>query len=172
MLREHLSSIALASVITGCAMLGLLLIDDWQLNTLRRKHAEQIKQLEFASIAAEDIARPLEPFYSDLARSDPALVLDEATPFSAEKPSDSKLVSRLKRLDARNRTVENKLVAASRRLRLLEGQSRELDAYLWSRSHWMSVAMLGCIIVSVVFSKLAKRHPVGNDTTIGPNVLR
>src|SRR5205809_480639 len=115
-LREHLSSIALASVITGCVILGLLLIDDWQLNNLRRKHAEEIKQLEFASIAAEDIARPLEPFYSD-----PALVLNEATPFSAEKPSDSKLVSRLKRLDARNRTVENKLVAASRRLRLLEG---------------------------------------------------
>src|SRR2546423_11581349 len=124
-LREHLSSIAFASVITGVVILGFLLIDDWQLNNLRRKHAEQLKQVEFARIVAEDITRPLEPFYSEVPRSDPALALNEATPLSAEKATDSKIVNRLKRLDARNRTVENKLGAASRRLRLLEGQKRE-----------------------------------------------
>jgi|ERR1043166_1441511 len=153
-LREHLSSIAVASVITGCVILGFVLIDDWQLNHLRRKHAVELKQLEFASIAGEDVSPPLESFHSDV-RLEP--VTNDTAPFSAEKATDSKFVNRLKRLDARNRTVENKLTAANQRLKLLESQRRELDAYLWSRSHWMSGAMLGCVVGYVILSKLGAR---------------
>ena len=135
-------------------MLGFLLIDDRHLNNLRSRQAEQLSQLEFASIAAEDVTPGLEPFHSDIS---PELMPNEITPLSAEKSADSKLLNRLKRLDAKNRTAESKLAAATRRLKLLEAQKRELDDYLRQQSNWISGAMLGCVIAYVIFSRLGAK---------------
>lgn len=137
-------------------MLGFLLIDDWHLNNLRRTQAEQISQLEFASIAAEDVSPGLEPLQSDIPLE---LKSSEIAPLSEEKSAESKLFNRLKRLDAKNRTAENKLAAAKRRLRLVEAQKRELDDYLRQQSHWISAAMLGCLIAYVIFSRLGTKTP-------------
>jgi hypothetical protein len=80
-----------------------------------------------------------------------------------ENASETKLLDRLKRLDAQNRKQENKLLAATRRLKILEAQRRELDDYLRQRSHWISVAMLGCVGAYLVFSKLAKSRVMSNE---------
>ena len=124
-------------------------IADSRLEALRSKHAIEFSQLDFSSIAREDVARPVEPFRSDVQLIDGNPAPDDKTRLSASgtsKNEASTSLDRLKHVEDQKRKAEDKLRASRERVKLLEVQRRELDRHFKQRSHWTFLAMLACLL--------------------------
>jgi hypothetical protein len=134
-------------------------IADSRLEALRRKHAIELSQLDFSSIAREDIPRPVEPFRSDVQLINDNPALDDSTRLSASGPSKSEAstsLDRLKRVEDQKKKAEDKLRASRERVKLLEVQTREVDHFFQLRSRWTSLTILGCLLGYTVFSRSNK----------------
>jgi hypothetical protein len=136
-------------------------IADSRLETLRSRHAIELSQLDFSSIAREDLPRPVEPFRSDVQLINDNPALDDNTRLSAPETSKSEAstsLDRLKRVEDQKKKAEDKLRASRERVKLLEVQRRELDHYFQQRSRWTSLTMLGCLLGYTVFSRSNKQR--------------
>ena len=150
------SRIATAMAASFC-ILGVFSMVDSRYETIRAKHRAQLTQLDFSNIAREDLPRPVEPFPNDIQLTNGNLPLDNnlSVPGRSESNATSN-PKRLQRLEDQKEKAEERLGAATKRVKLLDAQRRELDRHFQQRSNWTHLVMMGSLIGYVVFSRLNK----------------